>query len=409
VTHATEPLSPTTDRWRWLLSHHPHIRAHTAMSLLGLALMGGCAALLLWLAAIGHAPLQGVLLWSALAVGGLLVATVLIRTGRTQRWADPSLTLAQMLWATSCAAGAYVIAADARSMLPCMVAMVLLFGSLGLRARQIVGVTVYALVSMGGAMLLAPRFTGLDATVHDVAHALMAGVILLACMAVSLHLHALRTRLHRQRKDLTRALEAHRTLASRDPLTGLLNRRSMMELLELEQRRCQRGPRSMAIAMLDLDHFKRINDTYGHAAGDQALQSFAHTVRRTLRGADVLARWGGEEFVLLLSDVDAPMAHTLLERVGRAVAQTAVPEAPAQLRMTVSAGMTLHLPGEPVQDTLQRADRALYQAKHQGRNQVVRVDGTMPPALAPVPVAIAHASGNASPPAPVHGTSATLP
>lgn len=379
---ATEPPAP--GRWRWLLSSHPQIRTYMAMSGLGLALMAGCSGVLLWLAAFGHAPLQDVLLWSLLSMSGLLVAAVLIRTGRTLRWSDPALTLAQMLWAITAVAGSYLIAANTLSMLPCMVSIVLLFGSLGLRARQIIGVTVYAFVATAAAMLLTLHHARTPPTAHDAAHAMMVAVVLLACLAVSLRLHTLRTRLQRQRLALSRALEEHRTLASRDPLTGLLNRRSMLELLDLEQRRCQRGQRSMAIAMLDLDHFKRINDSYGHAMGDLALQCFGRTVRQTLRGSDVLARWGGEEFVLLLSDVDAGTAHTLLERVGRAIANVSVPGAPAGLQMTVSAGLTLHLPGEPVENTLQRADEALYQAKSQGRNQVVRADGMVPPALAPV-------------------------
>lgn len=380
-----------------------------AMSCLALALMVCCTTIMLWLAAFGDAPLQTVALWAALSVSGLLGATLLIRTGRTLGWSDPALTLFQMLWAITSIASAYLVATNARSMLPCMVAMVLLFGSLGLRPWQIVGVTLYAFCSTVTAMLLNLHDHQGAPSAHDAAHAMMVTMVLLACMAVSLRLHRLRTRLQHERQALSLALKEHRNLASRDPLTGLLNRRSMQELLELEQRRCLRGQRNMALAMLDIDHFKRINDSHGHAMGDLALQNFALTLRQTLRGSDVLARWGGEEFVLLISDVDAPTAHALLERAGQVVAAAAVPGAPAQLRITVSAGIAQFLPGEPVESTLRRADAALYQAKHQGRNQVVSAGSMLPaPALAPVTAQATPdsppACAPATAPAPLPGT-----
>lgn len=395
MTPATEPPSQTARLTRWLLSEDPHVRTRTAMSGLALVLMAGCVGVLLWLAWHGHAPRSGVLIWSVVSLGGLLAATVAIRLGWTRRLPDPSLTLAQMLWALTSAAAAYLVAVDGRDMLPCMVAMVLLFGSLGLRMRQIVGVTLYALASTSAAMLLTPSLLGQPISAMDAAHAMMLAVVLLACMAVSLRLHTLRNRLQQQRLALSKALEEHRTLASRDALTGLLNRRSMLELLELEQRRCERGQRSMALAVLDIDHFKRINDSYGHAVGDRALQAFAHTVR----GGDVLARWGGEEFVLLLSDIDANVAHGLLQRIGQAVAQAVVADAPADLRMTVSTGLTLHIPGESVDATLERADQALYRAKHQGRNCVVLADLHTPPPPPPLAPAGLEPSAAATQPA----------
>ena len=392
---------------RWLLSEDPHVRTRTAMSALALVLMAGCVGVLLWLAWHGHAPRSGVLIWGAVSLGGLLTATAAIRLGWTRHLPDPSLTLAQMLWALTSAATAYLVAVDGRDMLPCMVAMVLLFGSLGLRMRQIVGVTLYALASTSAAMLLTPSLLGQPISAMDAAHAMMLAVVLLACMAVSLRLHTLRNRLQQQRLALSKALEEHRTLASRDALTGLLNRRSMLELLELEQRRCERGQRRMALAVLDIDHFKRINDSYGHAVGDRALQAFAYTVRHTVRGGDVLARWGGEEFVLLLSDIDAHAAHGLLQRIGQAVAQAVVADAPADLRMTVSTGLTLHIPGESVDTTLERADQALYRAKHQGRNCVVLADLHTPPP--PPPLAPAGLEPHAAAMQPAAATAAVAP
>ena len=127
----------------------------------------------------------------------------------------------------------------------------------------------------------------------------------------------------------------------------------------------------LLLAQLDIDHFKRVNDTHGHATGDRALQAFAGIVRASVRDTDVLARWGGDEFVLLLSDTQMDDARDLLERVRQAVAAMEIPHAAGVLRMTVSAGLALHLPGDMVEQTLERADQALYTAKSLGRNRVV--------------------------------------
>ncbi len=176
----------------------------------------------------------------------------------------------------------------------------------------------------------------------EIAYALVLVLMLTGCMLLSLRLYQLRGRLRKQRQELAAALEENRELASRDALTGLINRRHMRELLELEQRRCVRGVRTMLLAQMDIDHFKSINDTYGHGVGDMALKAFAQTVRDNIRNSDVLARWGGEEFVLLLSDTDVAGAMLTLQRVRAAVEGTTMADAP---------------PG-PADDRLDRSGRA---------------------------------------------------
>jgi hypothetical protein len=143
VTSATEPPSQTARIRRWLLSDDPHIRTHTAMSGLALVLMACCVGLLLWLALNSHPPVgSSAGAWCRWGPAGSHPGHP---PGLDTPPERPSLTLPQMLWAITSAAVAYLVVADARDMLPCMVAMVLLFGSLGLRMRQIVGITVYAL------------------------------------------------------------------------------------------------------------------------------------------------------------------------------------------------------------------------------------------------------------------------
>jgi len=136
-----------------------------------------------------------------------------------------------------------------------------------------------------------------------------------------------------------------------------------------------RSGHSFCVAIIDIDHFKQINDRFGHAAGDAVLQRFAREALGAIRVADVLARWGGEEFVLLLSDARLPLARSGVDRVRlRFEGLTLLAEDPA-LRVTISAGLTEHLAGESVAEALARADRALYEAKAEGRNRLVVVSG----------------------------------
>lgn len=158
-------------------------------------------------------------------------------------------------------------------------------------------------------------------------------------------------------------------IATRDELTGLPNRRQMQALMDQELLRSQRQGYSFCLALLDLDHFKRVNDAHGHAAGDAVLRAFAQTAQAALRATDVLARWGGEEFIALLPDTTTPPAIAGMERLREQVAAQRVTFGGATIAVTVSIGLTRHRPGDPLERTLERADALLYQAKSDGRNR----------------------------------------
>ncbi len=125
------------------------------------------------------------------------------------------------------------------------------------------------------------------------------------------------------------------------------------------------------VAFIDIDHFKRINDQHGHAAGDAVLRAFAHTGQAAMRGTDVLARWGGEEFVVLLPDTAMPLALVGMERLRQHIATQQMDAGNgATLQITVSIGLTGHHRGETLAQTLARADQLLYEAKSSGRDRV---------------------------------------
>lgn len=156
--------------------------------------------------------------------------------------------------------------------------------------------------------------------------------------------------------------------ASSDFLTGLANRRQAEELIELELLRFQRYKEQFSVLMLDLDHFKQINDQYGHSVGDQVLREVSLRLSRALRESDSLARWGGEEFMALAPATSLAQAEQLAERLRQALKNQALAD---NLYITMSVGIAVSEPGDTVEQLVSRADRAMYQAKALGRNQVV--------------------------------------
>ena len=161
-------------------------------------------------------------------------------------------------------------------------------------------------------------------------------------------------------------------LATRDPLTGALNRRAFLERAESALERCSRDGAPLSFVIVDLDHFKNVNDTWGHAAGDEVLKTLAETCRSVLRPADAFGRFGGEEFVALLPDADADDAADIAERLRRLTEESEIATPEGVIRVTLSAGYTTALPGDTPDDLVRRADAALYESKRSGRNRVTR-------------------------------------
>lgn len=170
-------------------------------------------------------------------------------------------------------------------------------------------------------------------------------------------------------RQLLEVAESLRRAANQDPLTGIPNRRYLMERLKEETERASRKGSRLAIAMMDVDHFKQINDRYGHEVGDTALCEIAGAVRQGVRRYDIYGRWGGEEFLLLLPETTEAEAVAVLERIRRLIGAVRVGgEVPTAL--SVSFGLTLQRRGESLDETLRRADEGLFRAKDAGRNRI---------------------------------------
>ncbi len=238
---------------------------------------------------------------------------------------------------------------------------------------------VLLFVVAGGVMLAGLSHLGLSPAAHISNQANVVSSSLMALM-VSVLLWRTFTRAELLQRQLTHTNATLRQqqaqleqLATRDPLTGLLNRRAFEERAQHELRRAQREGTPLALVMLDLDHFKAINDHWGHPAGDAVLAQAAQLLAQGVRATDVAARWGGEEFIALLPNTSAASARQLADKLRLAQEHARTSWQGKALQVTASWGVAALVPGgtDTLDHLVSRADQALYEAKHLGRNQVV--------------------------------------
>jgi diguanylate cyclase (GGDEF)-like protein len=338
----------------------------------------GLALLLTWVTIAGgfyQAPVDTAIASSLLILVSQLAFFWIFYRGYNLRFRDPSLTEAQVLVGLVWLTFFLFNLGDNRGSLLVLYVLLLMF-AVFLPPNIFARYAVLALLSFVGMSLLDAHLDRLD---DPQAALLEAGVLMVTliwmCLFVG-YVYRLRQRM-RQRRF---ALQAHQEtlrgmmrqledLASTDELTGLYNRRHFIRRAEAELSRLRPGHQS-GLALIDLDHFKRINDLHGHATGDRVLQAFASVARSCLRDGDILARYGGEEFVLLLPHTDAEQFTACCERLREAFANAQ----PLDMRLepgqlSLSVGLTLLNAGDDLDESLQRADEALYRAKNNGRNR----------------------------------------
>lgn len=327
-------------------------------------------ALLACQVAAGHTPVHAATLLGVVAAGGTLCFYVLIRFGARLRLAPEWLAAVQSLFAIGCGMAAYAIAGPVRGAVLGMMVVIVAFCAFAMRPRYTLLLAGAALAGLGATMwwLHARDPLGHPAGVEAMSFGYLAAS-LLSTAVLTAEMSKLRRRMKDKKEELVQALETIRLLATLDDLTLLTNRRHMKELLACEERRQPPGL-GCCVALLDIDFFKQVNDRHGHALGDAVLRGFALAARGALRANDTLARWGGEEFLLLLPDATPPDARAVLDRMAERVAAMRIDGLPPERRISFSAGLAERRPGEPFSEAINRADRALYRAKAAGRDRL---------------------------------------
>lgn len=356
---------------RVLLGSHARQRVRVSQTLLAmpaLLLLHGLLAMQ-WLE--GRLPGATLAWFVGVSLAGSLAFYGLVRSGLGDRLSrEPSLSTPQMVFAMGCVAWAYALAGSLRSAVLCLMPLILCFGIFALDAPVARRLANFGIVGLGAEMawLAWHDPTRFDAS-QEAAHWVFVAMSMAMIRVLSARLGAMRAKLTAQKVELGAALERIRLLATRDALTGLLNRRAAHDELQSAVGLAERGARSLVVALADMDHFKQVNDSYGHQAGDRVLQAFARVAERELRGADRVARWGGEEFLFVLPDTDEPQAVRCLDRLRAAFAAEPVDGIPAGHRLGFSAGVTRCLGSSDLDAAIERADRAMYDAKLAGRGR----------------------------------------
>ena len=307
---------------------------------------------------------------------GATLFYVLIRSGVNEKLpVEPSLTVPQMVFGLGALTWSYAITGPARGAVMSIMMLVLVYGMFALRpsdARRlaILGFAMLSSVMVYNAIFNAQRYNPRVELVHLIFAAIVTGGV----AALAARFGQMRRHLSDQKAELAAALERIQALATRDVLTGLLNRRAMLEQLDQQSNEQERRGTPMCLALFDLDHFKRINDEHGHAIGDRVLKTFASVAQEEVRGGDVLARWGGEEFLLMMPDTPIDQAFRCVQRIHSAILATDFDKVPDDLRVTFSAGLAVCRTTDDVEAAIDRADRAMYKAKSAGRNRTELAD-----------------------------------
>lgn len=347
-------------------------RIRIIQSLLSSLVFLVCVGLIVYLTSI-HVmePIKGWFLSGGILISNLIFYLAL-RSGINLRFTEPALALPQIMAALTWVAGAYCITNEAHGGTLMLVALVLVFGVCNMSQRRARIATVYALSVMGAVMLFKSWDNPLIYPARIEAVYFVFVITIVPTIAVlGAQLEFMRHKLKGQKADLTEALARIGELATRDELTGLINRRQMQQVLGDHCALCKRQMVGFSVALIDLDYFKLVNDTYGHGVGDQVLRNFALEARRVLRETDVIARWGGEEFLVMMPNVPPGAPVIGIERLRMALATCQISQTVPNLRIAFSAGITAYTSEEPMDLAIDRADKLLYQAKASGRNQLL--------------------------------------
>lgn len=359
---------------RLLLGQDPERHSAIGLTLLVSTLYLFNAGLILTARHLGYAsPLLTPYMLGCLLVGSV-VFYGLLRSGLSQRLPDPDLVMVQSLYcAFAVSLGYLTVHMHFRGVVLTFMPAILLPGQFALPPRRIRELTAALFLLLMVATVLNWYLNpGEPQVFGDILRCAYVTAILAAGCAVAQRVSLNRHEMQVKSEALATALSKVEHMAAHDQLTGLINRHRMHEVLDKEWHRLQRQARPTTLIMMDLDHFKRVNDTLGHQVGDEVLKRFAMLADTYLRDADVVSRWGGEEFLVLCPDTVADQALIALNRLREQLHVQPFLNSHPSLRITFSAGLATLRPSESMDSAIERADQALYQAKEAGRDRFMQ-------------------------------------
>jgi diguanylate cyclase len=326
---------------------------------------------LMWLqAGLGYTPLNLAAWYTLLA----FCVNVLLYFGIRHGWGPPqdrNLGTTQLLIGVVFLWGAYAMAGPMSGATLIIVASHIVYAVFALTAQRVWQLVTASLAGLALTMILCHQW---QPERYPLGQQVVAWLYTCLVVVLIARLATLVTRMNEnlrtQRRELAAALDKVRDLATRDDLTQVHNRRHITELMHIERAQHERSGSPLCLALLDIDFFKVVNDTFGHHAGDEVLRRFAQATQQALRTSDLLGRWGGEEFVVVCPDTSIDQARVALQRVREHLQQADFSAIGPGLRITFSAGLVQVDPGERIEDAMARADQAMYRAKTKGRDRV---------------------------------------
>ena len=328
--------------------------------------------ILLLYAEAGAVPLSIGAAYVATGLVSVVLYLALSETGFTERFKDHYFVVPQLFVGTAIMLVFTYLAPEVGVMFLCTLFLVVNFGSLRSTPAQTAVVWTMMTVGVAALFLLTDKPLGMPHANHLERFATMLVFVLTIgrCMFLGIFSSSMRQSLYKSGLKLKEAYRRIEELAELDELTGSLNRRSIMRMLEEEIARSHRLNVPCTVALIDLDFFKRINDLYGHPTGDEVLRTFAITAFANIRSVDRFGRYGGEEFLLILPDTDETSAVQMLDRLRGIIAELDWSAFSSGMRVTISAGVAMLRANEISDTLLARADGALYASKARGRNRI---------------------------------------
>jgi len=304
-------------------------------------------------------------------IGNLLFTTLLI-TGLNNYFRDRSLSVSQLIWATAFAMLGIYYLNELRDIILMFYFAMLSFGFFRFKSYQfiicaVIAVLGYLLVIVVLSINEPLRITYNKEMLRFFAFTLTSGMIVYSGISIS----RMREELKIKNIDLQKAVELNEILATTDDLTGLYTRRHFMEVLTQQKAISERDGKDFVVCFADLDFFKHVNDSFGHHTGDLVLKQFSEIIKKSIREVDYAARFGGEEFVLLLVNTDIEQSISVAERIRQTLDEFNFNDIAPALNVTVSIGMSNFKEYNSLQETLMSADNRMYAAKEKGRNMVV--------------------------------------